>query len=351
MIPGRLDALRRRVAGLASATRGGRRRVRVTGCVHVRVTGYLVVALILAMGLVPRVSRAGASCEPSPGSPAGLRVGLVLSGGGAKAAYEAGLALALHERGVVPAAVAGTSSGALNAVMIATGEAERLAGLWRRLRREDVFRYPAATVFGGLLPGWLGLAYLRGAPAALDPRPLRATIERHLDLGRLRAAPVRLLVLAADLVSGQPRQFDNATLTVDALVASATVPAVFPAVPEGGALLVDGGIVQRAPTLELLETYPVDRLLVVLAYEGGGPLEPTVQGILERAFEIALAREILRDVELARFRHPGVEIRVLRPSEPLRLRPFDFDGSRLGRLIDLGRRDGLACLDALGYRP
>ena len=53
------------------------------------------------------------ACEPSPRAPAGLRLGLVLSGGGAKAAYEAGLALALHERGVVPAAVAGTSSGAL----------------------------------------------------------------------------------------------------------------------------------------------------------------------------------------------------------------------------------------------
>jgi hypothetical protein len=116
-----------------------------------------------------------------------------------------------------------------------------------------------------------------------------------------------------------------------------------------GSVLVDGGIVQRAPTLELLAAHQLDRLLVVLDYEGQRLAGETVQPILERALEIALAREILRDVELAGFRHPGVEIRVLRPSEPVALRPFDFDGARLGRLVDLGRRDGLACLEALGY--
>ncbi len=249
----------------------------------------------------------------------------------------------------MPAAVAGTSSGAFNAAMVATGEAERLAALWRAIRREDVFSYPAVTIAGGLLPGWLAPWYFRDVRGALDPTPLRRTIERHLDLGRVRDARVRLLVLAADLVSGRPRRFDNETLTVDALVASATVPGLFPAVVTEGAVLVDGGIVQRAPTLELLDAHPLDRLLVVLGYASEPLADPTVQPVLERSFEMALAREVLRDVELAGFRHPAVEIRVLRPSEPLRVRPLDFDGARLGRLVDLGRRDGLACLDALGY--
>src|SRR5215475_2949684 len=150
-----------------------------------RVSGWAA-ALALVVLLGPRGASA---CEPSGREAAGLRLGVVFAGGGAKAAYEAGLALALHERGVVPAAVAGTSSGALNAVLVATGEAERLAGLWRALRREDIFAYPAATIFGGLLPGWLGLAYLRQARAVLDPAPLRRTIERHLDLARVRLAP------------------------------------------------------------------------------------------------------------------------------------------------------------------
>ena len=117
-----------------------------------------------------------------------------------------------------------------------------------------------------------------------------------------------------------------------------------------GALLVDGGIVQRVPTLELLDVQPLDRLLVVLGYESEPPREATVETVLERAFELALGREILRDVELARLRHPSVDIQVLRPSRPLEVRPLDFDGERLARLVDLGRSDGGRCLDALGYR-
>jgi NTE family protein len=292
---------------------------------------------------------ASGGCEPGPGDAPGGRLGVVFSGGGAKAAYEAGLALALQERGVVPAAVAGTSSGALSAAMLAAGEADRLAALWRTIRREDVFRYRPGTVLSGLLPGWLTLGVLKDARALLDPAPLRRTIERELDLSRVRASSVRLLVLATDLVSGEPRRFDNASLTVEALMASATVPGLFPVVAYEGGLLVDGGVIQRAPTLELAETHPLDRLLVVLGYEGEPPAEPTLQPVLERAFEIALAREILRDVELARLRHPDLDVRVVRPSAPLRHRPLDFDGERLGRLVDLGRRDGQACLAALGY--
>ncbi|HEV8308952.1 MAG TPA: patatin-like phospholipase family protein [Methylomirabilota bacterium] len=313
-----------------------------------RVTARLALGLAALACVMPGASAFG--CEPSERAPGTLRLGVVFGGGGAKAAYEAGLALALHERGVVPAAVAGTSSGALSAVMVATGEAERLAGLWRAVRREDVFRYRATTVLSGLLPGWLTLAVLRDAGSLLDPTPLRRTLEQHVDLARVREAPVALLVLAADLVSGQSRRFDNATLTLDALMASVTVPALFPAVRLDGAVLVDGGIIQRAPTLELLAAHPLDRLLVVLGYESGPPAGATVQSVLERAFEIALSREVLRDVELARFRAPQVEVRVLRPSEPLHLRPLDFDGERVGRVLDLGHRDGLACLDALGYR-
>ena len=244
--------------------------------------------------------------------------------------------------------VAGTSSGAINAALVAGGETERLATLWRELRRDDVYGLRGPAVLGGLLPGFLALRAWGGASGLLDPAPLRQTLARHVDLARIRSSPVRLLVVAADLRSGTARRFDNATLSVDALVASASVPGLFPAVVVNGELLVDGGVVQRAPTLELLDAHPVDRLLVVSAYQSDPPEESNARAVVERAFELALTREVARDLELARYRYPGVDVRLLRPSVPLRLRPLDFEGQRLGPLVDLGRLDGLRCLDTLG---
>jgi NTE family protein len=309
-----------------------------------------VAALLLVLAPILGSAGPGAACEARPDrlSPR-ARLGVVFAGGGAKAAYEAGLALVLRERGVVPTAVAGTSAGAINAVLLATGETERLADLWRTIRREDVFAYRAPSVLGGLLPGWFGLQVVTHARGLLDPAPLRATLARHVDLTRLRSAPVAVLVMATDLVSGTSQRFDNGSLTLDALVASATVPGLFPAVRVGDRLLVDGGVVQRAPVLELLEAHALDRVLVVAAYAGDPPREATVQAVLERSMELALVREISRDVELARLRHPAVDVQLLMPSSPLRARPLDFDGARLESLITLGREDGRRCMEALGY--
>jgi NTE family protein len=307
-------------------------------------------ALLFGAALALLAPVPGSACEArGDRGPASLRLGVAFAGGGAKAAYEAGLGLALHERGVVPTAFAGTSAGAINAALLAAGDAERLAELWRTIRREDVFAYRAPAVLGGLLPGWLGFRLLAGARGLLDPAPLRVTLARHVDLKRVRSAPTAVLVVATDLVSGTAERFDNATLTLDALIASATVPGLFPPVAAGGRLLVDGGVVQRAPVLELLTAHPLDRLLVVAAYASEAPREATLQPVVERAVELALTREIERDVELARRRHPRVDVQVLVPSSPLRVRPLDFDGARLGALIEMGRVDGRRCLEALGY--
>ena len=307
-------------------------------------------ALLLGAALALLAPAPGLACEArGDRDPASQRLGVVFAGGGAKAAYEAGLGLVLHERSVLPAAIAGTSAGAINAALLAAGEAEKLADLWRTIRREDVFAYRAPVVLGGLLPGWLGLRLLGRTRGLLDPAPLRATLARHVDLERVRSAPIAVLVVATDLVSGTAERFDNATLTLDALVASATVPGLFPPVAAGDRLLVDGGVIQRAPVLELLAAHRLDRLLVVAAYGGEAPREATLQPVVERAVELALTREIERDVELARRRHPRVDVQVLVPSSPLRVRPLDFDGARLGSLIELGRADGRRCLDALGY--
>ena len=58
-----------------------------------------------------------------------------------------------------------------------------------------------------------------------------------------------------------------------------------------------------------------------------------------------MVHQIRRDTELARLKYPGVDVQLLVPSASLALRPLDFDPGGLARALELGRRDGAACLE------
>jgi NTE family protein len=309
-------------------------------------------AVVLALAAVGAGAGGGEACSSSP-RPAGAPLALVLSGGGAKGAYEAGVTAALVEAGVPLRLVAGSSAGALNAAMIAADPTpaglERLEAAWRGMSRDQVYGLRPAVFFSGLLPGWLTLLAVDRVGALLDPAPLRARIEAGLDLARVRASPVAVAVVAADLERRRLRVFDNGSLSVDVLMAAAAMPGVFPAVRVDGAWLADGGLVGRAPVLEALgQPVAVERVLVVLSYAEAeqGPAPTTARRALEGAFEMAMAHQIRRDVELARLRHPGIDVQLLVPSAPLDLRPLDFEPEAIGAAIARGRADGRACLEA-----
>ena len=293
-------------------------------------------------------------CEPSsPGKPpAPAPTALIFSGGGAKGAYEAGVASVFLSRGVAIRLVAGTSAGALNAAMVAAGQAELLEAMWRSITREQVYFLRPSVFFAGLLPGWLTLWRVNQAGSLFDVGPLRELIESRVDLERVRRSPVRLVIVTADLSRRVKRLFDNQSVTVDALMASVAVPGAFPPVPLDGALLFDGGLTGRAPVLDALEAgVSVSRAVVVMSYgeEERGEPPTTIRRAVEEAFEMAMTHQILRDVELARFKHPRVEIHVLTPTSPLRLRPLDFDPAATARVLEQGKEDGRACLARLGY--
>jgi NTE family protein len=300
--------------------------------------------IMIAAAAWPGIARAG--CRPSSlGADAPLAV--VLSGGGAKGAYEAGVATAFLQRGLPIRLAAGSSAGALNAAMLADGRADRLEAQWRELTRERVYGLRGSVLFAGLLPGWLTLWALDRAGSLFDPEPLRKLISSSLDLGRIRGSPVRLLVVTTDLARRERRLFDNQTVTVDALMAAAAVPGAFPPVDVDGALLVDGGLIGRAPVLEALESGPpVARVVVVMSYapHERGQRPTTIRRTLEEAFEMSMIHQIARDTELAQLRYPGVDVQLLSPSTPLQLRPLDFDAATMSRLLEQGRADGLACI-------
>lgn len=289
-----------------------------------------------------------AGCAPSAAAP-DAPMALVLSGGGAKGAYEAGAAVAFIERGLPIRLVAGSSAGALNAAMIASGRADRLEALWRSITREQVYSLRAPVFFSGFLPGWLTLLVLNETIALFDPAPLRELISASIDLDRIRASPVRLLVTATDLARREKRVFDNRDVTVDALMAASAVPGLFPPVEVDGALLMDGGLTGRAPVLEALEAEAsLARVVVVMSYAPAerGAEPTTLRVALEESFELIMVHQIRRDTELARLRYPKMDVQLLTPSAPLLLRPLDFDPDAMARLLALGRADALACLEA-----
>lgn len=306
-----------------------------------------MLALVM-IGVIGWSGAAHAVCAPSS-LPSDTPLALVLSGGGAKGAYEAGVAAAFLQRGVPIKLVAGSSAGALNAAMVADGRVDRLRARWRDLTREQVYTLRASIFFAGLLPGWLTLWALDSAGSLFDPQPLRDLISSSLDLGRIRASPVHLLVVTTDLARRERRVFDNQTVTVEALMAAAAVPGAFPPVEVDGALLVDGGLIGRAPVLEALASGTrVGRVVVVMSYapDEGGQRPTTMRRTLEEAFEMSMIHQIRRDTELARFKYPDVDVQLLTPSTPLLLRPLDFDAPAMARMLERGEADAQSCVRA-----
>jgi NTE family protein len=226
--------------------------------------------------------------------------GLVLTGGGARAAYQVGAVRALAEilgPGPLPFdVVAGISAGAINGIALATGAddfpraAARLGATWAQLTPDRVFRTGALRLAsigsrwvrdlsaGGLLRRKGGINYL------LDSAPLRRLIStgipigrmrRHLKSGRLRAvavsatnyhtgAGVTFFEGAADVGpwTRSTRVGVRAKITVDHVMASAAIPVFFPPVALDGSFYGDGCVRMHYPMSPAIHL-GADRILAV----------------------------------------------------------------------------------------
>lgn len=170
-----------------------------------------------------------------PGGPTAF----VLAGGGSLGAVQAGMLLALTEAGVQPDFILGSSVGALNAAFFSgapdASGAARLAEVWCGLRRADVFPFSPSRLLG----------ILRRTDSIVDPAALRRLIERHLPFTRIEEARLPLHVMATDPQGLGVRLSQGPA--VDAILASAAVPGIFPPVSIGGRELMDGAIAANTP--------------------------------------------------------------------------------------------------------
>lgn len=167
-------------------------------------------------------------------------LGFVLSGGGAIGSAQVGHLLALRDLGVVPDVIVGTSVGSINGAVVAAdphGGAARLADIWSRVRREDVFPIEPLHM----------LASLRTRSAGVMPaRGLVALVTSHLAETDLADLAVPLHAVATDAVTGELVDLSSGRL-ITALLASSAIPGIFPPVRVAGRTLMDGGLVADVP--------------------------------------------------------------------------------------------------------
>ena len=258
-----------------------------------------------------------------------MRVAFVFSGGASLGASQAGMLQALYEQGIRPDLLVGTSAGAINAAFAASRPptvqtALELQRIWRRLKRSDIF--PANPLTAGL--GMLGLR-----DHSVSPSSLRRLLSRHIEIDRLEDAPVDLRVLAADLLSGEEVLLSQGP-TIEAVLASAAIPGVFPGVPSASRLLVDGGIVNNTPISHAVEL-GAEQVYVLMAV-ATGPLGRAPRGALASAVAAvshAITRRFAEDV--AHYAH-SVDLKILSATRVEGIMPTDF--GRADELIAEGLR-------------
>jgi len=223
-----------------------------------------------------------------PPRPKDQRIALVLQGGGALGAYQAGVYQALHEHGFCPDWVAGTSIGALNGAIIAGNQTNdpvaRLREFWDTLSLGDGV-WPASLLEDEARRAYsLGSALtsiMNGRPAFFTPRPaplmadtaesasyyrtqpLHKLLEKLIDTDCLNNGKVRLSVGAVHVTDGQLTYFDSQqeTLELEHIMASGALPPGFPAIRINNELYWDGAIHSNTPIEVVLDDMPrVDTL-------------------------------------------------------------------------------------------
>ena len=263
--------------------------------------------------------------------PDGTSIALVLQGGGALGAYQAGVFDELSQTRLEPNWIAGISIGALNACVIAGNKPkdriEKLQEFWQRISAPNWLppttfglqagwepRDPAARswldsleAWRALIEGqrgfytprnWLAFGGMVGAedPAKVswyDTGPMLETLNSMCDFKRVNQGDLRVSVGAVNVATGQLEYFDNRRqeLRAEHFLASGALPPSFPAVEIDGNYYWDGGVVSNTPLSYVMEqcTAPQRLILQVDLWNAEGALPETLLDVSERTKEVQYA--------------------------------------------------------------
>jgi NTE family protein len=288
---------------------------------------------------------AGARRADKPSSE--RQIVLVLQGGGALGAYQAGVYHALHEHSIEPDWIIGTSIGAINASLIAgnsTGDRlEKLKEFWTRMAYRPPFGVPAWTGLPDTIAYWKTL--FRGIPSFFEPNPgaflgtqvplgtegagfystapLEKTLLELVDFSLVNKCKPRLTVGAAHVRTSEMRYFDSrdGELGVKHIMASGALPPAFPAVRIDGELYWDGGILSNTPTEAIFDDNPRKNSLIfaVHLWNPMGEEPGTIWEVLNRQKDIQyssrVASHIARQRQIHHMRHIINDLAKLLPDD------------------------------------
>ncbi|RXZ44252.1 patatin-like phospholipase family protein [Crenobacter cavernae] len=268
----------------------------------------------------------------------GTRTAFVFAGGGSLGAVEVGMLRELVKTGERPDVVVGASAGAINGAYFAgRPDADGVAGLeaiWSGIKRRDVMPMTLAGLCSTLL---------RRRQHLVESSGLRRLLHRHLPYARLEEASVPLYVVATDLLTGDEIVLSRGP-AVDAVLASAAIPGVFPPVRIDGRELVDGGVANNTP-VSVAVRLGAERVIVLPAGFACA-LQQAPRGVIAQAMHaltLLIARQLVKDIEALSSR---AQIYVVPPLCPLSTSPYDYN--QCGSLIEQAALTTRRWLDAGG---
>jgi NTE family protein len=263
---------------------------------------------------------------------------LALQGGGAHGAFTWGVLDRLLESGQIDVeGISATSSGAMNAVVMAQGMTaggperarEELAKFWETVAERSPFELPTPGVFGLMgggtePPTWMqayvGLSRTL-SPYVMNPldiNPLRDILRERMDFDRLRAdCTIKLFIAATRVSTGRIRIFRNEELSVEALLASACVPSVHHAVQIDGESYWDGGFAGNPALFPLIYECRSEDIVIVMLHPLQRDKTPTsAKAIWEHMSEIAFNTAFMREMHsIAQLKHQAEQLWGFGPVE------------------------------------
>jgi NTE family protein len=281
------------------------------------------------------------------------QITLVLQGGGALGAYQAGVYQAMHEARIEPDWIIGTSIGAINASLIAGNSPDRrleaLTAFWRKVRRSASgadwtraftwFAHPPEwadnlSTFASGIPGFFEPNYANffgGLQAKVPVRqaglystdPLRQTLLGLVDFSLIEQKLPRLTVGAARVGTATMCYFDSRDmpLSLEHILASGALPPAFPPVLIDGHYYWDGGILSNTPIEAIFDERERKSgvVFVVHVWNTQGAPPVTLWEVLNRQKDIQYssraASHIARQQQIHKLRHIIRELATYLPEE------------------------------------